>query len=430
MAFLRRPLNSALLLLLLPLGTAAVPFGGPPSSSPSVPIVNRGASNIVPNSYIIKYKAAYGEEALLRAQQAAVTRLMHARGDAEAHVGYYNVSGFVGIHVQADAATVAELVADPAVEYVEADTYAATAGVGGGVLVQDPAVPGLVRLSHARLEGHTDYVYDAGGGEGITTYVVDTGINIHHPDFGGRAEYGYNAVFEDNDPDDDNGHGSHIAGIVGSATFGVAKKTRLVAVKVFDFRGMGPWSQIMRGMQWAADDAVARGRRGRAILNLSLGGEKSDAVNDIVQAISDAGIVVVVAAGNENVDATERSPASAAAALTVAALDPRTDRRLAVSNYGAAVDLYAPGVDITSLGPDDFSGNASAFPTDTFTGTSQATAHVSGICALLLRREPGLAVGGPAAVAERVRALAAATSAEALDNVHGTTGLIANNGFL
>ena len=104
-----------------------------------------------------------------------------------------------------------------------------------------------------------------------------------------------------NDPEDDNGHGSHIAGIVGSATFGVAKKTRLVAVKVFDFRGMGPWSQIMRGMQWAADDAVARGRRGRAVLNLSLGGEKSDAVNDLVQAISDAGIVVVVAAGNENV---------------------------------------------------------------------------------------------------------------------------------
>lgn len=93
---------------------------------------------------------------------------------------------------------------------------------------------------------------------------------------------------------------------MGSATFGVAKRARLVAVKVFDFRGMGPWSQIMRGMQWAADDAVARGRRGRAVLNLSLGGEYSDAVNALVQAIADAGIVVVAAAGNENV----RSPLS------------------------------------------------------------------------------------------------------------------------
>lgn len=129
-------------------------------------------------------------------------------------------------------------------------------------------------------------------------------------------------------------------------------------------------------------------------------------------------------------DAAERSPASAAAALTVAALDPRTDGRMAVSNYGVAVDVYAPGVNITSLGPDDGSGNATAFPTDTFTGTSQATAHVSGIVALLLRREPGLAAGGAAAVAERVRALARATGAEARDNMPGTTGLIANNGFL
>lgn len=250
--------------------------------------------------------------------------------------GYYNVSGFVGLHVEGgDEAALAALAADPAVEYVEADTYATTAS--GGVVTQDPAVPGLVRLSHARLGGHTDYVYDAAAGEGITAYVVDTGINIHHPDFGGRAEYGYNAVFEgvsfasfphlafsssfpppfppplgvfsdvrvcprlQNDAEDDNGHGSHIAGILGSATFGVAKKPHLVAIKVFDFRGMGPWSQIMRGMQWAADDAVARGRAGRAVLNLSLGGEKSDAVNDLVQAISDAGIVVVAAAGNENV---------------------------------------------------------------------------------------------------------------------------------
>lgn len=315
------------------------------SAPPSVPVTNGEASNIVPNSYIVKYKATPGNDAALRAQQAVAeattARLVHARGGGDGllpeppRVGYYNVSGFVGLHVEGDdaAAAVAALAADPAVEYVEADTYAATTGV---VVTQDPASPGLVRLSHARLAGHTDYVYDAAAGDGITAYVVDTGINIHHPDFGGRAEYGYNAVFEDvsvlffstsrlllsfpfppsppfislpftdmappqNDPDDDNGHGSHIAGIVGGATFGVAKRARLVAVKVFDFRGTGPWSQIMRGMQWAADDAAARGRRGRAVLNLSLGGEYSDAVNALVQAIADVGIVVVAAAGNENV---------------------------------------------------------------------------------------------------------------------------------
>lgn len=216
MAYPRRLLSSMLLplLLLLPLGmTAAVP-AAVPSAPPSVPIINGGASNVVPNSYIVKYKATPGDDAALRAQkaaaEAATARLVHARGDGDdllpepPRVGYYNVSGFVGLHVEGDdaAAAVAALAADPAVEYVEADTYAAvTAGVvvgaGGGVVTQDPASPGLVRLSHARLAGHTDYVYDAAAGEGITAYVVDTGINIHHPDFGGRAEYGYNAVFED-----------------------------------------------------------------------------------------------------------------------------------------------------------------------------------------------------------------------------------------
>lgn len=132
-------------------------------------------------------------------------------------------------------------------------------------------------------------------------------------------------------------------------------------------------------------------------------------------------------------DASTRSPASAAAALTVAALDPRTDERLAVSNYGAAVDVYAPGVNITSLGPADYySDPPVAFPIDTFTGTSQATAHVAGVCALLLRREPALAAAASpaAAVAARVRALARKAGTEARGNVPGTTGIIANNGFL
>lgn len=224
----------------------------------------------------------------------------------------------------------------------------------------------------------------AATGKGVKAYVVDTGIDPAHSEFGGRVVSGYDAVGDGRAGMDCNGHGTHVAGTVGGATSGVAKDVSLVNVRVLDCEGRGTWAGILAGFDWVAKDAERSGVP--AVLNASLGGDRSTAVDAAVEAVADAGVLPVVAAGNDNRDACDVSPAAADGVFTVGASD-RQDRETSFSNWGPCLSLYAPGADIVSarLGGGTVSLN----------GTSMASPHVAGVAALYKQENPS---ASPAAV--------------------------------
>jgi len=215
-----------------------------------------------------------------------------------------------------------------------------------------------------------------GDGSGVNVYVIDTGINYDHNDFGGRAQY-----FDDQISSggaDCNGHGSHCAGTVGGTTWGVAKKANLWAVRVLSCSGSGSNSGVVAGME-----NVANGGSLPGVASLSLGGGPSLSTDRAVNTLKDAGFVVVVAAGNDNDDACNYSPARAANAITVGATD-NTDTRSSFSNWGTCLDIFAPGSSITSCW---WTGTDS---TRTISGTSMACPHVAGAAAVILGNNPSL----------------------------------------
>jgi subtilisin family serine protease len=231
-------------------------------------------------------------------------------------------------------------------------------------------------------------------GAGVTAYVIDTGINLGHADFSGRAVSGYDAF--GGDGNDCNGHGTHVAGTVGGETHGVAKDVSLVAVRVLNCAGSGTNAGVIAGIDWV----TAHHQPGApAVANMSLGGGASAAVDAAVNRSIADGVGYAVAAGNGNAwgtpqNACNSSPARVAGALTVGATD-KADRPASFSNYGSCVDLFAPGVNILS----DWYTSAAA--TNTISGTSMATPHVAGVAALYLQRNPAAA---PAAVATAIKA--------------------------
>lgn len=202
------------------------------------------------------------------------------------------------------------------------------------------------------------------------------GIYAEHNDFEGRASRGPN--FVEGDPDTDcNGHGTHVSGTIGSTTYGVAKKTSLIGVKVLSCEGSGSNAGVLAGIDWAVQDAASKGRIGKSVLNLSLGGILSPMTNAAVTEAVNQGMFLAVAAGNSGLPTITASPASALAVCTVGATDDQ-DARASFSNFGLLVDIFAPGVNVTSAwidGPDD---------TNTISGTSMASPHVAGLAAYLL----------------------------------------------
>ena len=188
------------------------------------------------------------------------------------------------------------------------------------------------------------YNYPSSAGEGTTAYIVDTGINTNHTDFGNRATFGFDATNEGFF--DGHGHGSHVAGTVSGLLYGVAKKAEVVAVKVLGTDGYGDDAGIIKGLEFVVADAKLR--RTKATINMSIGGELSQVLDDAVNAVVKQGIVVIVAAGNENQNACNSSPAAAKEAITVGATDSR-DRKAGFSNWGPCVDINGPGVNIKSV---------------------------------------------------------------------------------
>jgi subtilisin family serine protease len=230
---------------------------------------------------------------------------------------------------------------------------------------------GLDRIDQKWLPLNSTYHYDVTG-IGVTAYVIDTGIQIAHQDFGGRAHFGYD--FEGGSSLDCNGHGTHVAGTIGGTTYGVAKGVTLVSVRVLDCAGNGSTSGVISGIDWMTKQTPETPK----VANMSLGGSKSKALNDAVSQSIKSGVTFAVAAGNEQKDACSTSPASTQAALTVGASDS-TDTRAYYSNYGSCLDLFAPGSDIAS---DWIGGSNNA--TATHSGTSMASPHVAGVAALYL----------------------------------------------
>ncbi|KAJ5345861.1 hypothetical protein N7452_003865 [Penicillium brevicompactum] len=387
------------------------------SSLATLAVVDAGtllaASNadaVIPSSYIVVMNddVSTAEFQTHRAWAANVHARLSRRKNGETGPGkHFEINGLKGYSATFDEDTAKDIANDPAVKYIEPDMI-----VNATANVVQSNVPswGLARIS-SKKSGATNYVYDSTAGQGVVIYGVDTGIDISHSDFGGRAKWGTNTV--DNSNTDGNGHGTHTASTAAGSQYGVAKKASLVAVKVLGADGSGTNSGVIAGMDWAVKDAKSRGVSGKSVMIMSLGGEFSKAMNDAAANVVRSGIFLSVAAGNEAENASNSSPASASEVCTIAA-STSTDGSASFTNFGSVVDLYAPGQSITAAYP----GGGSK----TLSGTSMAAPHAAGVAAYLIALE-GVAAGNACA---RLVELATSSISRAPS---GTTSKLLYNGI-
>ncbi|MEV7086829.1 S8 family peptidase [Streptomyces sp. NPDC093085] len=370
---------SAALLLLLPLLGAAPAAtagsgpgpgepgpGGAASTAPRTAPLER-SPRAVPGEYIVTLAPSVSAASVARQLRLAphftYDTVLHGFAAALTPSQLGHLRGFPGVEAVEENGVMA---LDPA---------EATSG-------HRPLVPaeswGLDRIDQRFLP--LDGAYDVTAtGAGVTAYIVDTGIETAHPEFAGRASVGYDAVGDGRNGQDCQGHGTHVAGTTGGARYGVAREVSLVAVRVLDCKGSGTNAGVIAGLDW-----VARTAHTPAVVNGSLGGPGSTAVDTAVTAVRNGGVLPVVAAGNSSADACTVSPARARGAVAVGATD-RTDRQAAFSNTGSCLSLYAPGVDIVSA---RLGGGSVAL-----SGTSMASPHAAGVAALYLGGHPSASPG-------------------------------------
>ena len=326
----------------------------------------------IPDRYIVTFAKTVADP------QAEADSLVRARGG---RVHQHFKAGLRGFSATIPASELARLRKQPQVLAIEQDQVLQ---LNQATTVEPQATWGLDRIDQVDRPLDSQYTYKKTGA-GVTAFIVDTGIRADHTEFAGRVLPGYSLVTDGNGTTDCNGHGTHVAAIVGGRTWGVAKDVKLVPVRVMDCAGAGTVSGVIAALDWAAASNLRP-----AVLNLSLGGGTSVALNAAVAAAVAKGLVVVVAAGNNSTDACTASPASEPSAITVGATTD-IDTRAGYSNYGPCVDLFAPGSSITSA------WHTSTTASNTISGTSMASPAVAGVAALALQANP---TATPAAVAK------------------------------
>jgi subtilisin family serine protease len=346
---------------------AAVPAFAAPTEGE---IRNAGGKTAVANSYIAVLKPT---SSLSARGVTATARELTARHNGSVKYTYHSaLQGFATTMSEADAKKLAE---EPGIEYVEQDHTVRMSGVQ-----PNPPSWGLDRIDQTNLPLDNSYTYP-NEASNVTAYIVDTGILTSHTTFGGRARHGRDTVDNDNDATDCQGHGTHVAGTVGGSQYGVAKAVKLVAVRVLNCQGSGTNAGVIAGVDWVTANAVKP-----AVANMSLGGGVNQALDDAVSRSIASGISYAVAAGNGDflgrpANACGFSPARTPNAITVGATQ-RTDASATFSNFGPCLDIWAPGVGITS----SWIGNPNA--TNTISGTSMAAPHVAGAAAVYLSANP------------------------------------------
>jgi aqualysin 1 len=329
----------------------------PMSSTPVEPASAQFSVSSV-NRYIVTLKSGAGDP------DAIADQLMRAHGGNLHFVYRHALKGFVLTLPEPAAAALSQ---HPLVQAIEPDQLMMA------TTTQPNATWGLDRIDQRTLPRNTSYTYTSTGA-GVRVYIMDTGIRTTHSDFAGRASVGFDAF--GGNGQDCNGHGTHVAGTVAGNTWGVAKAAQLVAVRVLDCGGSGTTSGVIAGIDWVTGNHVKP-----AVVNMSLAGGGSAALDNAVNNSIAAGVTYAVAAGNANANACNSSPARVPSALTVGS-STKADARSSFSNWGTCLDLFAPGSSITSAWYQSDTQIA------TVSGTSMASPHVAGAAALYLESYP------------------------------------------
>lgn len=335
----------------------------PAHAAPEGYVLGAGGAGSVGGSYIVTLKG--GTKAPSMAGKDVASKY-------GAKIGHTYSSALNGYSVKVDAKQARRLAADSRVASVVQDTM-----VTYDHSQQNPPSWGLDRMDQPKLPLDKSYTWPESAGKGTTVYVIDTGIRITHKDFGGRARNGFDFVQNDKTAQDGNGHGTHVAATAVGTKYGVAKQAEVVAVRVLDNAGEGTTAQVIAGIDWVTKHAEKP-----AVANLSLGGFANVQLDTAVRNSIASGVTYTVAAGNDARAAGLYSPARVKQAITVGATDKK-DVRAEFSNWGPSLDLFAPGVSVTSASHKSNTGKV------TFSGTSMASPHAAGAAALYLADHPG-----------------------------------------
>jgi aqualysin 1 len=345
---------------LTPLALAALAFAAACSDATQTPLAAPTAGT-APLLSAAPGKAIAGEYIVVLNDGANPRSVAAVAGVSPRHVYTAALAGF---SATLNAGQLNALQHNANVKWIEQDQVVELSATQTG------ATWGLDRVDQRDLPLNGTYNYTPTGA-GVRAYIIDTGINTGHTNFGGRASIGWDGIGDGSN--DCNGHGTHVAGTVGSTTYGVAKGVTLIGVRVFACGNTGSNATIVAGIDWTAANAIKP-----AVANMSLGGPASSTTDAAVNGLINAGVVAVVAAGNDGLNACNYSPARVTNAITVGSTTS-TDARSSFSNYGSCVDVFAPGSSILST----WIGSTSA--TSTISGTSMASPHVAGVAALYLQ---------------------------------------------